>query len=99
MDYLCDQGLPYEYVESQFFANKMNEQSAKLSLLQLEAFLKPHERHLREWNTVQVVTDDRTGKEQKQAIVLWNNTYFHVMLADILREELDKLPVKQMVFN
>lgn len=33
MDYLCDQGLPYEYVESQFFANKMNEQSAKLSLL------------------------------------------------------------------
>jgi len=46
-----------------------------------------------------VVTDDRTGKEQKQAIVLWNNTYFHVMLADILREELDKLPVKQLVFN
>lgn len=25
MDHLCDEGLPYEYLESQFYANKMVE--------------------------------------------------------------------------
>ena len=52
MDHLAMKGLPYEFLEYKFFVCKMAEQTAKLSLLQMQNYLHPHERHLREWNTI-----------------------------------------------
>ena len=54
MEYLTKLGLPAEYVEEQFFYCQMATQSGKLSILQLQTLLKPHARHLKEWNSFEV---------------------------------------------
>ena len=52
MDYLSKKGIPYEFLEYKFFVCNMAQQTVKLTLMQIQNYLQPHERHLREWNTV-----------------------------------------------
>jgi hypothetical protein len=50
----------------------MSKQSGKLSILQLETYLKPHERNLEEWNALlvnqdgnKIMTDEEKEKNKK----------------------------------
>ena len=73
MEHLCRVGLPAEFVEEQFIYNSMSKQSGKLSILQLQTYLKPHERNLEEWNALlvnqdgtKIMTDSEKTKNKKK---------------------------------
>ncbi len=64
----------------------------------MQNYLEPHTRHLREWNTNQVMTQS-DGKQQHLGVTIWNDTFLDVMYTDIMKEEIEKLPVDLLCFT
>jgi hypothetical protein len=85
MHHLSEVGVPQEFLEHKFFACKMAEQSGKLSILQMQSYLDPHQQHIYEWNTSNDIQKS-AGHESHEYVTYWNDTFLSVMYTDILRD-------------